>query len=43
MIYGGKIIWNGPKTEIDGSGNAHVDQFIHGRASGPIEMQVRAH
>src|SRR5947209_13510689 len=43
MIYGGKIIWNGPKSEIDNSGNPYVDQFIHGRASGPIEMQVRAH
>jgi phospholipid/cholesterol/gamma-HCH transport system ATP-binding protein len=43
MIYNGKIIWNGAKSEIDNSGNAHVDQFIHGRASGPIEMQVRAH
>ncbi|HEX3499376.1 MAG TPA: ATP-binding cassette domain-containing protein [Stellaceae bacterium] len=43
MIYNGKIIWNGPKAEIDHSGNAHVDQFIHGRASGPIEMQVRAY
>jgi phospholipid/cholesterol/gamma-HCH transport system ATP-binding protein len=43
MIYNGKIIWNGPKSEIDHSGSAYVDQFIHGRASGPIEMQVRAH
>jgi phospholipid/cholesterol/gamma-HCH transport system ATP-binding protein len=43
MIYNGKIIWNGPKSEIDHSGNAHVDQFIHGRASGPIAMQVRAY
>jgi phospholipid/cholesterol/gamma-HCH transport system ATP-binding protein len=43
MIYNGKIIWNGAESEIDNSGNAHVDQFIHGRASGPIEMQVRAH
>jgi phospholipid/cholesterol/gamma-HCH transport system ATP-binding protein len=43
MIYKGKIIWNGPKAEIDNSGNPYVDQFIHGRASGPIEMQVRAH
>jgi phospholipid/cholesterol/gamma-HCH transport system ATP-binding protein len=43
MIYSGKIIWNGPKAEIDNSGNPYVDQFIHGRASGPIEMQVRAH
>jgi phospholipid/cholesterol/gamma-HCH transport system ATP-binding protein len=43
MIYKGKIIWNGPKSEIDNSGNPYVDQFIHGRASGPIEMQVRAY
>ncbi len=43
MIYGGKIIWSGPKSAIDASGNQYVDQFIHGRASGPIEMQVRAH
>jgi phospholipid/cholesterol/gamma-HCH transport system ATP-binding protein len=43
MIYGGKIIWNGPKSQIDNSGNPYVDQFIHGRADGPIKMQVRAH
>jgi len=42
MLYEGKIIWVGPVSEVDSSGNAHVDQFIHGRAEGPIEMQVRA-
>ncbi len=36
MIYGGKIIWEGPVERIDDSGNAYVDQFVHGRASGPI-------
>ncbi len=41
MIYGGKIIWSGPTAEIDHSGNPHVDQFIHGRADGPIKMEVR--
>lgn len=40
MIYQGKIIWEGNKSEIDSSGNAYVDQFIHGRAQGPIEMQL---
>lgn len=40
MIYNGQIIWNGRKEEIDNSGNAFVDQFIHGRADGPIQMQV---
>lgn len=42
MIYRGKIIWNGPAAEIDRSGNPYVDQFIHGRAVGPIKMEVRA-
>ena len=42
MLYQGKIIWAGPTAEIDTSGNEFVDQFIHGRAEGPIEMAVRA-
>ncbi len=40
MIYHGKIIWRGSVDEIDKSGNAHVDQFIHGRAEGPIQMEI---
>jgi phospholipid/cholesterol/gamma-HCH transport system ATP-binding protein len=42
MIYKGRIIWSGLKDEIDRSGNPYVDQFIHGRAEGPIKMEVRA-
>jgi len=42
MLYGGKIIWQGPTGEIDRSGNPYVDQFIHGRADGPIKMAVKA-
>ncbi len=41
MLYRGKIIWEGPTSEIDKSGNPYVDQFIHGRAEGPIKMEVR--
>jgi phospholipid/cholesterol/gamma-HCH transport system ATP-binding protein len=41
MLYDGKLIWQGPTAEIDRSGDAHVDQFINGRAEGPIRMQVR--
>jgi phospholipid/cholesterol/gamma-HCH transport system ATP-binding protein len=41
MIYDGRIIWQGPVAEIDRSGNSYVDQFIHGRAEGPIRMAVR--
>ena len=40
MIYGGKIIWSGPVQKIDYTGNAYVDQFIHGRAEGPIKVEV---
>jgi len=42
MLYKGKIIWEGPTSEIDHSGNPYVDQFIHGRAEGPIKMEVKA-
>ena len=42
MIYKGRIIWSGQKEEMDRSGNAYVDQFIHGRAEGPIKMEVKA-
>ena len=41
MLHEGRIIWQGPKRDIDHSGNPYVDQFIHGRAEGPIKMQVR--
>jgi len=42
MLYGGKIIWQGPTAAIDHSGNPYVDQFIHGKAEGPIKMAVKA-
>ena len=41
MIYDGRIIWTGRVQDIDRSGNDHVDQFINGRAEGPIKMPVR--
>jgi len=40
MIYKGKIIWHGAASDIDHSGNEYVDQFIRGRADGPIKMEV---
>jgi phospholipid/cholesterol/gamma-HCH transport system ATP-binding protein len=42
MLHQGRIIWQGPVAAIDTSGNAYVDQFIHGRAEGPIRMEIRA-
>ena len=41
MLFDGGIIWDGPVAEVDTSGNAFVDQFINGRADGPIQMQLR--
>ncbi len=40
MIYEGRIIWHGAVDELDHSGNEYVDQFIHGRAIGPITRQA---
>ncbi|MCW5731195.1 MAG: ATP-binding cassette domain-containing protein [Alphaproteobacteria bacterium] len=40
MLYKGRLIWVGPVKDIDHSQNAHVDQFINGRAEGPIQMEV---
>jgi len=36
MLYRGKLIWQGKVEDIDKSGNEYVDQFVHGRAQGPI-------
>lgn len=40
MLHDGKIIWHGPSDRMTGSGNDYVDQFVHSRAEGPIDMPV---
>jgi phospholipid/cholesterol/gamma-HCH transport system ATP-binding protein len=40
MIYKGRIIWQGKAADVDDSGNPYVEQFIHGSAQGPIQMEV---
>lgn len=40
MIYKGEIIWRGPASDLEDSGNPMVDQFVHGRAKGPIQMDL---
>jgi phospholipid/cholesterol/gamma-HCH transport system ATP-binding protein len=40
MIHKGEIVWQGPAKKIDKSGSPYVDQFIHGSAKGPIQMEV---
>ncbi len=42
MLFDGKIIWAGPPSEVYHSGNDCLDQFIHGRTTGPIKMALRA-
>lgn len=41
MIYGGRIVWQGPAQDLMASGNPLVDQFTHGRREGPIQMELR--
>jgi phospholipid/cholesterol/gamma-HCH transport system ATP-binding protein len=36
MLHEGRIVWDGPREALDASGNPVVDQFVHGRAEGPI-------
>lgn len=36
MLYEGRIIWAGPVDELRRSGDVHVDQFVMGKADGPI-------
>jgi phospholipid/cholesterol/gamma-HCH transport system ATP-binding protein len=37
MLHDGVIQWTGPIAQIDDAGDPYLDQFIHGRATGPIE------
>ncbi len=40
MLYAGRIVWRGPAAQVDDSGDPYVDQFVHGRADGPIQAVV---
>ena len=37
MLHDGLIRWTGPVTEMDAALDPYLQQFIHGRAEGPIE------
>ncbi len=37
MLHNGVIQWTGPVDDLDTCGDPYIDQFIHGRAEGPIE------
>lgn len=36
MLHDGKIRWEGPIADLDATPDPYVQQFIHGRATGPI-------
>ena len=40
MLFEGRIIWRGKADDVDHSGNDFVDQFVHGRADGPIQPAI---
>jgi phospholipid/cholesterol/gamma-HCH transport system ATP-binding protein len=37
MLHEGQVRWTGPVGEMDGASDPYLQQFIHGRAEGPIE------
>lgn len=37
MIHDGTVQWTGPIKQLEDSGNPYLDQFLNGRAEGPIE------
>ena len=41
MLNKGRIVWEGPATDLMETGNPMVDQFTHGRREGPIQMELR--
>ena len=36
MLHGGVVRWSGPIEAMEASGDPYLEQFIHGRADGPI-------
>jgi len=37
MLHDGVIQWHGPVSEMDTADDPYLQQFIHGRAEGPID------
>ena len=42
MIHNGVVIWCGPASEMDNTGIAEVDQFVHGKPNGPLTTAINA-
>ena len=41
MIHNGVIIWCGSVEKMDDTGVPEVDQFVHGRAEGPLTTAAK--
>lgn len=41
MLYQGKIIWDGPVSEIDDADNPYLQQFVAGDIEGPLELDLK--
>lgn len=42
MIHNGVVIWCGPVSEMDDTGIPEIDQFVHGKANGPLTTAINA-
>ena len=40
MLHEGRIVWRGPVSALDRSGSPYIDQFVNGRAEGPIQPAI---
>ncbi len=38
MLHAGRIVWRGEPGRLHSSGNPYVDQFVNGRADGPLTV-----
>ncbi|UKV12884.1 ATP-binding cassette domain-containing protein [Thalassospiraceae bacterium SW-3-3] len=41
MLYQGKIIWDGPASEIDNADNPYLQQFVSGDIEGPLDLDLK--
>lgn len=41
MLYQGKIIWDGPVSEIDKADNPYLQQFVSGDIEGPLNLDLK--
>jgi phospholipid/cholesterol/gamma-HCH transport system ATP-binding protein len=41
MLHAGRIIWRGRPEELERSGDPRVEQFVAGRADGPLTETAR--